>query len=142
MIEGVSKEVAVSIIDNDIKGADLLQLQREDLRDLGLSKIAHLRRVQDAIERLKADQFLTTAALVGGSTPVHMVGVLGAAAETVDEEIGAGADAAEQVVDDAVARTVAGLKAAQSGSSMSASSALSPARTVRAVGGGGAVGLG
>ena len=52
-IEGVEAPVGQSFRENDIDGAYLLSIERDELRDLGITKIKTLRRVQEAISALR-----------------------------------------------------------------------------------------
>ncbi|KAF2364911.1 Sterile alpha motif domain, partial [Trinorchestia longiramus] len=38
---------------NDIRGAELLALERRDLKELGVTKIGHIKRLQTAIKEIK-----------------------------------------------------------------------------------------
>lgn len=48
-------EYKVSFLRNDIRGSELLSLQRRDLRELGVTKVGHLKRILKGIENLKRD---------------------------------------------------------------------------------------
>ncbi|ODN01907.1 Diacylglycerol kinase delta [Orchesella cincta] len=48
-------EYKVSFLRHDIRGAELLSLQRRDLRELGVTKVGHLKRILRGIEILKRD---------------------------------------------------------------------------------------
>ncbi|KAJ8348780.1 hypothetical protein SKAU_G00273690 [Synaphobranchus kaupii] len=42
-------------VHHDIQGSELVLLQRQDLKDLGISKVGHLRRIQQAIKELSEE---------------------------------------------------------------------------------------
>ena len=53
-LEGLQlQEYADAFIRHDIHGAELLTLERRDLKDLGVGKVGHIKRIQQAIRRLK-----------------------------------------------------------------------------------------
>jgi hypothetical protein len=49
----VTPAIAQSIRTHRVQGADLLQLQREDWKDIGLTNVVQLRKLLDAIEGLE-----------------------------------------------------------------------------------------
>jgi hypothetical protein len=96
-IEGISREVARNFIAHEVRGRDLLQLRREDLRELGVGKVAHLRRLLDALERLRSSEqpaFLTTEGLVATEAAE--------AAPLADGDAAAAAAAADGVAEEIV----------------------------------------
>lgn len=48
-------EYKVSFLRHDIRGAELLSLQRRDLRELGVTKVGHVKRILKGVENLKRD---------------------------------------------------------------------------------------
>lgn len=48
-------EYKVSFLRHDIRGSELLSLQRRDLRELGVTKVGHVKRILKGIENLKRE---------------------------------------------------------------------------------------
>jgi len=48
-------EYKLNFLRHDIRGSELLTLQRRDLRELGITKIGHIKRILQSIDRIKKD---------------------------------------------------------------------------------------
>lgn len=46
-------EYKLHFIQHDVQGPELLRLQRRDLKDLGIKKVGHLKRILQSIEDLQ-----------------------------------------------------------------------------------------
>ncbi|MPC33942.1 Diacylglycerol kinase eta [Portunus trituberculatus] len=46
-------EYQESFLSHDIRGAELLNLERRDLKELGITKIGHIKRIQQGIREIK-----------------------------------------------------------------------------------------
>jgi len=53
------EEYKLNFLRHDIQGSELLTLQRRDLRELGVTKVGHIKRILQSIDKLKKDSLST-----------------------------------------------------------------------------------
>jgi hypothetical protein len=57
------EEYKLNFLRHDIQGSELLTLQRRDLRELGVTKVGHIKRILQSIDKLKKDSLSTATAM-------------------------------------------------------------------------------